>query len=328
MIKINDSYYELNLIDIIKELKSQLASNGIFLFNQIKDVNDDILVSCPFHKDGQEKKASCGIRKSDGFLHCFSCGETATLEQLISRCFGHNDLGQFGINWLKKNFLGDILESRNFNIDLDRNIYKASYMQNPFIKSGYIKEEELKNYRYYHPYMFKRKMTEDVIEKFDIGYDKNTNCLTFPVRDENGNCLFVARRNVDYKYFNYPQSVQKPVYGIYELKKYANKYDSDLEVIICESMINAITCWIYEKYAVALNGTGTSYQYDMLKKLPCRKLILALDPDNAGRKGMIRLYNALKNYKIITFLKGIPEGKDINDLTKEEFDRCYETFSL
>lgn len=320
MIKINDSYYELNLIDIIKELKSQLELNGIFLFNQIKDINDDILVSCPFHKDGHEKKASCGIRKSDGFSHCFSCGETATLEQLISRCFGHNDLGQFGINWLKKNFLGDILESRNLNIDLSRNIDKQV--------NTFITLDELDNYRYYHPYMFKRKMTEDIINKFDIGYDKNTNCLTFPIRDENGNCLFIARRNVDYKYFNYPQSVQKPVYGIYELKKYAPKYDTNLEVIVCESMINTLTCWVYGKYAVALNGTGTQYQYDMLKKIPCRKLILALDPDKAGRKGMIRLYSALKKYKIITFLKGIPEGKDINDLTKDEFDSCYESFSL
>lgn len=320
MIKINDNYYELNLIDIIKELKLQLESNGIFLFNQIKDINDNILVSCPFHKDGQEKKASCGIRKSDGFLHCFSCGETATLEQLISRCFGHDDLGQFGINWLKKNFLGDMLESRNFPIDLGRH---QNNQINTFITSA-----ELDTYRYYHPYMFKRKMTEDIIEKFDIGYDKNTNCLTFPVRDIDGNCLFVARRNVDFKYFNYPKSVQKPIYGIYELKKYAANYDTNLEVIVCESMINAITCWVYGKYAVALNGTGTPYQYNMLKNLPCRKLILALDPDKAGRTGMIKLYNSLKNYKLITFLKGIPEGKDINDLTKDEFDRCYESFSL
>lgn len=73
MIKISNTYYELNLIDIIVELKNQLAINDIYLFNQIKDLPDDLMVSCPFHKDGQERKASCGIRKEDGWTHCFSC---------------------------------------------------------------------------------------------------------------------------------------------------------------------------------------------------------------------------------------------------------------
>lgn len=317
MIKIADTYYELNLKDIILELKSQLELNNIFLFSQIKELPNDLMVSCPFHKDGQERKASCGIRKEDGFLHCFTCGETATLEQLISRCFGYDDLGQYGLKWLKNNFLGDIIQDRKFNIDLDR--------QNHKLVESFVSENELNQYRYFHPYMFKRKLTEAIIEKFDIGYDEKTNCITFPVRDEAGNCLFVARRSVLSKFFNYPTTIQKPVYGLYELKKYGQNVE---EVIICESMINALTCWVYGKYAVALNGTGTEYQYNQLKKLNCRKLVLGLDPDNAGRKGALKLYKNLKDYKLITFLKGIPENKDINDLTKEEFYRCYQTFNL
>lgn len=59
MIKIANTLYELNLIDIIKELKDQLAINGIYLFNQIKELPTDLMVSCPFHKEGQERKASC-----------------------------------------------------------------------------------------------------------------------------------------------------------------------------------------------------------------------------------------------------------------------------
>lgn len=317
MIKIADTYYELNLKDIILELKSQLELNNIFLFSQIKELPNDLMVSCPFHKDGQERKASCGIRKEDGFLHCFTCGETATLEQLISRCFGYDNLGQYGLKWLKTNFLGDIIQDRKFTIDLDR--------QNHKLVESFVSENELNQYRYFHPYMFKRKLTEDIIEKFDIGYDEKTNCITFPVRDEAGNCLFVARRSVLSKFFNYPTTIQKPVYGLYELKKYGQNVE---EVIICESMINALTCWVYGKYAVALNGTGTEYQYNQLKKLNCRKLVLGLDPDNAGRKGALKLYKNLKDYKLITFLKGIPENKDINDLTKEEFYRCYQTFNL
>ena len=312
MIKINNTYYELNLIDILLELKNQLNINKIYLFNQIKELPENIMVTCPFHKNGQERKPSCGIKKSDGTVHCFTCGETCSLEQLISRCFGKNDLGQFGLNWLKNNFLGEILKNRDFTINLFRDNKKLKNID-------YISEEELNNYRYYHDYMYKRKMTDEVIEKFDIGYDSKTNCITFPVRDENGNCLFIARRSVISKFFNYPKNIEKPVYGIYELPKNVN------EVIICESMINAITCYTYGKPAVALNGTGTDYQINQLKRLNCRKFILALDPDTAGEKGRAKLKKALKDYKIITEYK-IPIGKDINDLTKEEFENLVEIF--
>lgn len=312
MLKINDNYYDINLLTIIKELKDQLAINGIYLFNQIRELPEDIMVSCPFHKEGQERKASCGIRKDDGFLHCFACGETATLAEMISRCFGVYDLGQYGLTWLRDNFLGEILQSREFGIDLARDSDNT-------VVTTFIKDEELNSYRYYHEYMFKRKLTEEIINKFDIGYDWKTNCITFPVRDINGNCLFVARRSVVSKFFNYPTNIEKPLYGIYELPKDA------AEVIICESMINALTCYVYGKPALALNGTGTDYQIEQLKKLNVRKYILALDPDEAGRKGTAKLRRGLQGKKIVTEYR-IPVGKDINDLTEDEFKNLVEIF--
>lgn len=48
--------------------------------------------------------------------------------------------------------------------------------------------------------MFKRKLSLDIIKKFDVGYDKNTDALTFPVY-VNNNCLFVAKRYIKYKRF-------------------------------------------------------------------------------------------------------------------------------
>ena len=65
--------------------------------------------------------------------------------------------------------------------------------------------------------MYERGLTDEVIEEFDIGYDKDTRCITFPVRDKSGGTLFVARRSVDTKYFNYPKEAEKPLYGLFEL---------------------------------------------------------------------------------------------------------------
>ena len=243
-------------------------------------------------------------------------GESCSLEQMISRCFGVDDLGQYGLNWLKNNFLGDILQDRQVILDIERKPVKNDF------KKDYIEEKELEQYRFYHPYMFQRKMNEKVIEIFDVGFDAKTNSITFPVRDKEGNCLFVARRSVNLKWFNYPQSVEKPVYGIYELyqlKQFPN------EIYIVESMIDCIYLWTFNKFAAALNGLGTFNQYKQLNQLPCRKFILATDNDEAGQKARINLKKNIKN-KIITEVI-LPENvKDINDCTKKEILNLKEIF--
>lgn len=251
----------------------------------------------------------------DGYIVSLA-GESCSLEQLISRCFGIDDLGQYGINWLKNNFLGDILADRKVYINLERNSVKT----NP--RANYIDEKELDSYRYYHPYMFRRKMTPEVIEIFDIGYDRKTDCITFPIRDKYGNCLFIARRSVTTKYFNYPNNIEKPVYGIYELYRF-KKFPK--EIYICESMIDAITLWTHKKYAVALNGLGTRYQFEQLRELPCRKFILALDNDAAGYKGRTRIRDNIRN-KLITDIILPTNRKDINECEWNEIENLKEIF--
>lgn len=318
---INGVPFNVSLLDILNELKSQLQLNGINLLSHTKDIGNDIMVSCPYHKDGQERKPSAGIRTDDGQFHCFACGETHTLQEVISHCFGWTDpLGVKGWQWLLKNFATVSVEKRKpITVDLSRTIQRT--------KEQYILEQELECYRYYHPYMYKRKLTDEIIELFDIGYDKETDCITFPQRDIKGNTLFIARRSVKTKYFNYPEGVEKPLYGIYELNQiYKNNEDNLIdEVIVCESMLDALTCWVYGKYAVAMNGLGTPHQFKMLSSLRCRKLILATDNDVKGLKARKVIRQNVKN-KIITEYIFPENKKDINDLSKEEFDNLLEVF--
>ena len=232
-------------------------------------------------------------------------------------------------NWLLKNFATVKVEERkDVNLDFNRDLC-------PVKRLNYVSEEELDSYRYFHSYMYKRGLTDDIIELFDIGYDSNTDCITFPVRDIQGNTLFIARRSVKTKFFNYPQGVEKPLYGIYEiykvLKDIENEYDTldyDVrmdEIIITESMLDALSFWTIDKYAVALNGTGNELQFKQLRHLPTRKLILATDNDEAGMKARNRIRKNVKNKLITEYI--LPEGKkDINELTKTEFDDLEEVF--
>ena len=348
MFKLNNLPILADEIDILNELKNQLAVNGIYRFNEFRTITNHIQFNCPIHKNGQERSPSCGITTTDikyqdgkivpaGTVHCFACGYTASLNEMISTLFGYNDNGQFGNQWLAKNFVTLSVENRpELKLDLERHHKKtkAIKVSAPQI---YITEEELDTYRYIHPYMYTRKLTDEIIELFDIGYDKkftikskdghiyNYRCLTFPNKDENGNVLFIARRSVDTKFFHYPEDVTKPVYGIWEIKQYYKDKEFPKEIIICESMLDCLIFWTVGKPAVALNGLGTPEQFKQLLKLPCRKFILCTDSDNAGMNARDRIRNGLKGKLVTQYI--LPIGrKDANECTEEELLNMKEIF--
>ena len=323
---INDIPFNCELLEIVNELQSQLNANGIKLLHKVIDTPDNVMVCCPYHKEGQERKPSAGIRKSDGTFHCFTCGEVHTLPEMISFCFGHYDdlVGSFGWKWLTRNFLMMEVEERALiPLDLSRNKRKKESNKITLPSEKNVLERELKRFRYIHPYMYKRKLTDEIIELFDVGWDSKTDCITFPVRDLTGNCLFIVRRSVKGKHFNIPKGVEKPLYGIYEL--YQSTEIDKHDIIVCESIIDALTCWVYGRYALALNGLGTELQFEQLRKLPCRKLIIATDNDYAGLKAGERIKAKIKN-KILTRFVFPENRKDINELSKEEFENLEEIF--
>ena len=175
-------------------------------------------------------------------------------------------------------------------------------------------EEELDKYRYIHPYLYERGLTDEIIERFDIGYDKARNEITFPVADLYGTVRFIASRSVKNKFFRLPKGEDKPIYQGYRFTSgvYRTAY-------ITESFLNCLSCWKYDKPAMATIGTGNQKQYEILNKLPVREYILAFDPDEAGRKATERFRKNVHG-KIIKELV-YPDNRDINDL-QEEFLNC------
>ena len=174
--------------------------------------------------------------------------------------------------------------------------------------------------------MYERKLTDEIIAKYDVGYDANwippgrkkkVPCITFPVRDEYGRTLFFCRRSIEGKLYNLPTGVTKPVYGLDMIPK------GTKSVIICESILNALTLVEYNYYAVALLGTGNSYQLSQLRRLGCHEYVLCFDGDEAGRRATEKLRKHLQDIAIVWSIV-MPEGKDANDCTKQEFDMLYE----
>ena len=305
-----------------------------------KITGDYHTVYCPFHKDGKERKPSCGVlireqykngqRYPAGFWHCFTCGAAKTMPEAVTEILESRHISKSGLDWLKENidgFEGDtefekLIPDNLFTDVNDKFAVDYISKHSKPAENTFISEQELAGYRFTVPYMYQRGLTDELIEKYDIGFDahhippgrkKELPCITFPVHDTDGNVLFMCRRSIEGKYFNYPAGVTKPVYGLYQLDKNIKR------LVVCESCFNALTAVKYGDPAVALLGTGNPYQIEQLKRTGVHEFVLAFDPDEAGRHATVKLKKALHDVGIVWSFDGIPEGKDINDLTYQQY---------
>lgn len=317
--------------DIMLLLQKTLHIDGLQLLKDVvipRSPGQDIVFTCPFHKNGNESRPSAGIqsRPVNGVVlwHCFTCHEKGTLETLVSRCFGYeHDRGEFGTRWILNNFSSVEIENRDGLIKIpSREIPKPK-------KIEYVSEEELDSYRYTCTYMYDRYLNDEMIDLYDIGYDANFElgeAITFPVRDYSGNCLFVARRTIYKKNYNYPASVDKPLYGVWEARKV---FPNSRVCYIVESMLNAITLTKNGFCAIAMLGTGTNAQIEEIKKLQYRRYVIATDSDPAGYRSRDKLIGVLKSTAFIDYLD-LPQGCDVNDLgkyDKETFGKLIDMYT-
>ena len=298
---------------------------------------------CPFHNNGQERRPSCGCSLEEqviggkihkiGSFHCFACGAVHSFAEGVREILAlkgtaleaHPDLKPYleddGSFVQTDSLIPDDIMSATLNALAAEDLRMRLKVQ-----QTYVPEEELAKYRFTVPYMYQRKLTDVVIGKYDIGFDgkympagrkKPVPCVTFPVHDMQGRTLFICRRSIEGKFFFLPENVEKSVFGLYELPKDCK------EVIVCESVFNALTAVVYGHPAVALFGTGTQHEIEQLKRLGVPSYVLCLDNDEAGRRGAEKLKKALSRTAMVWTMTMPSDGRDLNDLSYGEFVECY-----
>lgn len=312
---INNTVIRTSLYQILQDVQS-LLNNG--KLKDIREKGSEILVTCPFHKDGKEERPSCFIYCGDsqqklswGTFHCFTCGEKGPFWHFVAACFDKSD------DWAKKWLITNYGEERlNAPIQLEpitlprtkSSLYKMSL----FNQSSYNKKYDFNNYQSWHPYMSKRKLARSICEQFQVKYDPITKCIIFPVWDDRNNLVMVTKRSTLTKKFYIEESKQKPVYLLNYIKTNNIK-----TVYVCESQINCLYLWSLGYPAIALFGTGSSYQYQLLNKSGIEHYYLCFDGDQAGDNGIKRFINNIKKDVFVDVIK-VPRGKDMNDLSKDE----------
>ena len=155
-LEINADMYKI-LDQLIKDVNKRELN---YFALGYKDSRDWLRVQCPYHKGGQESNASAGFSKTDGFFNCFTCKEKHSLTRVISDILGVN-----GKIWLLDNFDGTATEDRFVN---DFSLPKRENEE-----KKYFSEDVLKQYNKKHPYMYKRKLTDEVIDKYHTSEQKD-----------------------------------------------------------------------------------------------------------------------------------------------------------
>ena len=308
-IKIRSRFIITEPVDnILHTVKRELTTG------KLKDIEKErggnIFISCPCHKDGFERHASCMVSTATdtdlepGFAHCFTCGYNAPITKLIGDLFNEDE--RFAEDWLIEHYGNILVEQQELIPELT--------LEKPSTKKSYLPESDLIPFDFYHPYMWKRKLSKEVVDRFRVGYDKTRDAITFPVYDEKHGLVMITARSVNSKRFYIPEGVDKPVYLLYDILQRNVK-----TVVVAESQINALTLRTWGYDSIALFGTGSAKQFETLRKSGIRNYILAYDGDEAGRKGAFRFKHNMPKDVMITDLR-LPAGKDVNDLTKEQFE--------
>src|SRR5699024_12520327 len=86
-----------------------------------------------------------------------------------------------------------------------------------------------------------------------------------------------------------------------------------------ESASDGIREWKDKRAAnTTMRTRDTKRQLDLMKQIPIRKMILALDNDEAGHEGMKFIYNQLINNKVMYKIDFPSDINDINEMTESQ----------
>jgi DNA primase len=313
-----DLLANLDMEKLVTDLRNDIMYDTVYL-RDTKIAGDNIMVTCPYHKEGMENHVSMGItlqnneKSRKGTCHCFMCNITVDFLTMVGFVNGVDDFGQFGRKWIYKNYL--VFDDSEKRKPIKLNIGKKHKEEQLLIS-----EEEVNKYSQAIPnYVLNRGISIEVASYFKVGYDKEKNAAVFPVYDEDGICIFIQRRMINYKFFENTEEADKASL-LYGLDKVYEQMESDsgvvdlTELYVVESIIDALYLWSNGKVAVAtLQAVITDEHLELLKQVPIKNIIAAQDNDKSGNIGASLLRKKLRT-KIIRRLV-FPDGcKDVNDL--------------
>ena len=271
---------------------SILTKYGVDIPNE-----EQIVIHCPFHED---RKESCAINLDKGAWICFA------------------GCGQGGLKTFIHMLSGKSWDEINAEIDgqIDRNVLEI----NPRF-FGDEEKEIVEKLPYQKPdiildvpdnhWIYKRGFFKQTIVDWDC---KTNNFLDFmiPAKNSSNETLgWITRRTqaVPKYLFSKGFSKSKTIFGINRVKNVETLY-------VVEGALDCMWLSQHGYPAVAILGASLSKtQIELLSTLRPHEIVLALDNDDAGRKGIKKATLDIASRFLISYLNIPQKYKDLQEIT-------------
>ncbi|QOT13684.1 toprim domain-containing protein (plasmid) [Paenibacillus sp. JNUCC32] len=174
----------------------------------------------------------------------------------------------------------------------------------------------LDHYKWRHPYLGERSISEPVQRLMRIGFDRERNAVVIPWFNPDGSLGAIKYRRVDTKVFWYERGgrpIRDMLYGIDVV--YARRLR---KVALVEAEVDAMTLMSAGIPAIATGG-ATSWnagKRDMIARSPIEEVVILRDVDAAGRQWRNRIVADLRGSVGVSIAIVPSYVKDANELAR------------
>lgn len=301
----------------------------------VKALGNEVNFSCPepHHANG-DKKPSAYMRQSHPYpFICMGCGAKGTVTTFVANYLGISKSQAWG--WLGEKF--------GFDTNYESEDTLAETLNRILGPKSHVQEQERNNSKIEEPksflpvseipvalaYLHERGLTDHTISSWKIAWDPASGRIAIPVRDAIGDLIGYKARAIDDRQPKYlvlgdrkdAQYGFTPYNSSYVLFGQHLCVPNAHPLVICEGEFDALACWqAGVQNVVGLPTASMSVYQSSVIRESYENVILFLDSDEAGRKGLNTAINLLQGACNLRIVHG--HIKDPMDLTGEEI-RAY-----
>ena len=265
------------------------------------EVDTDYIIFCPFH--GNHRTPAGEVDKYKGTFYCFSCHKIADMEEFVM--FVSKRTYFEAARYIKsKEQASNIIDDINKSL-----VEKPDFVQFDEVLIKRLNAQALDSPRAMS-YYSGRRISEDSVRKFSLGYSEKRDMVTIPVHSPDDMVIGFVGRSVEGKEFKNTPGMPKSK-TLFNLHR--NKSSSKIYVV--ESSFDAIRLEQVGFPAVATLGSNISnIQIDLLRKYFNNVIVIA-DNDEAGGNMKERALEKLGSRVSVIQLDN--KYKDIGDMDDE-----------
>ena len=292
-----------------QQVKRVLVGSGVDIE---RDLDNDFIIFCPFH--GNFRTPAGEVNKESGLFFCFSCQHTADLIELV-------------MHVTKRTYFESIrfINSKSVETDFASDVLSKLKDKPDFVPFDDVLIKRLNVEALASPrairYFEGRKITEDSMKKFSLGYSQKQDMITIPVTAPDGMMVGFVGRSIEGKEFKNTTGLpkSKTLFNLHRVK-------TSKQVYVVESSFDAIRLDQCGMPAVATLGANVSNKQIELLRQYFNEIFVIADNDEAGGNMSERLVERLGGR--VSKIQIDKKYKDIGDMDDDsikglsyEFDK-------